>query len=318
MLRKRTNMNERNEQMYWLENRGVILALPPVSHPDKEPDFIRQTRLAIISSDSIMLQRYPKAEDGQSYMATVDFSWREELHSKAMSLTNQIVAYSAQINPEKNIAVILFGSVAKNLSRSRRNLDPSNIDLSVIGNFNDSEKENLFTKIRPVRIEGESEIGNNIGVHIQTPETVTNGNYAQSILYIGSSARTLHDPANIWTDIETETLTYLFIKNSWEKIKAKLRAYKKLYRLDGMDLSKIEHSDSREVGAKLIIAAQERPEIREALKKCAEKANLANLDLVEICQRPEMLLRSGKKYHHSSKYREPTHNSSGKQLSFIG
>ncbi|GEM_PF-3430078 len=215
-------MTERFEQMFWEHKTGLIIALPP-----KATERIVQStscgqgipseegrRLHIINQDPILKRRFPK-NSGIIYMDYVDFGWREELYKKAIGMTNKIVEESTLIGKvakNKNgkeiaeIAVILFGSVAKGLVRTKNHPDPSNIDLAVIGNFNKEEREELFNRIRRSRESIGIEIGNNAGVTIQCPEKLIKDNYSSALAYIGSSARALYDPMEIWKNIEWEAL----------------------------------------------------------------------------------------------------------------
>ena|SRR3989344_9266915 len=206
-------MQERAEQMFWVHSRGVIITLPPaatasISNACANGEGLNrgeQRRLHIITNDSILRKRYPSEEDGKKYMNSVDMKWRQSLYAKAILISEEVAAHARGIGKE-DFAILLFGSVAKGLTRSQHDADPSNIDLAVIGEFTDQDREELLNRIRPIRDREEKEIGNNVGVFVQTPEKLRKTNYSTAIMYIGSSARTLYDPKGIWADLEKEAL----------------------------------------------------------------------------------------------------------------
>ncbi|MCL5970090.1 MAG: hypothetical protein M1450_01135, partial [Patescibacteria group bacterium] len=72
----------------------------------------------------ILAKRYPKPEQGRKFMESVDYERRKELLEKAVHLSESIVASWKEINPDKPIAIILFGSVAKGLVKQTQNPDP--------------------------------------------------------------------------------------------------------------------------------------------------------------------------------------------------
>jgi len=207
-------MKERAEQMFWVHNRGIIVALPPDATASignayanrKELDHKDQRRLNAINNDGILKKRYPSAKDGEEYMNSVDMEWREVLYRKADLISVQIAEQAKAIGKE-DFAILLFGSVAKGLARKQDHPDPSNIDLAVIGQFTDEEREELLNRIRPIRNKEEEEIGNNVGVFIQTPNKLRNSNYGAAFMYIGSSARALYDPKGIWSSLQEEALS---------------------------------------------------------------------------------------------------------------
>lgn len=209
-------MSERIEQMYWVSTRGIIVTLPPpitegvtrAAVRGQDIDLLQGQRLALIDNDSILRKRYPQSSDGCNYMCRVDLGWRGELLKEAEDVTSVIrkSVLKATGFLDEDFAIILFGSVAKGLSRRRMDEDPSNIDLSVIGNFSEDQRTDIFDGIRAVRERGRMRIGNNIGVFIQTPEKLIKDFYAPLIQFIGSCAYPLHDPGNIWKHLEEEAL----------------------------------------------------------------------------------------------------------------
>ena len=206
-------MKERAEQMFWVHTRGLIITLPPDAtasigraHANgEELPQNEQLRLNAINNDCILKKRYPSAKDGKEYMNHVDLKWREVLYQKANLISSQIVEQAKEMGKE-DFAVLIFGSVAKGLTRGQNHPDPSNIDLAVIGEFTEEEREELLNRIRPIRDNEEEKIGSNVGVFVQTPDKLRKSNYGASLMYIGSSARALYDPKGMWAGLEKEAL----------------------------------------------------------------------------------------------------------------
>jgi hypothetical protein len=96
-----------------------------------------KTRLRMIKNCKILEKRHPVPEDGKKYMESVDYSQREVLFGYAQELAETIIASWEGIEPQKPIAVLLYGSVAKGLVKGIESLDPSNIDMAVIGDISD-------------------------------------------------------------------------------------------------------------------------------------------------------------------------------------
>lgn len=207
-------MKERAEQMFWVHTRGVVVALPPdvtasigKAHANGEEIYPNDQRtLSIINNDGILKKRYPSAKEGEKYMNSVDMGWREALYDKAISISEQI-AEEAKAMGKEDVAILLFGSVAKGLVRKKDHADPSNIDLAVIGEFTKEEREKLMNRIRPIRHKEQENIGNNVGVFIQTPDKLRNSDYGAALMYMGSSARALYDPKGIWSNLREEALS---------------------------------------------------------------------------------------------------------------
>lgn len=179
-----------------------------------------KARLALIKKDPIMAKRYPDPNSGQALMAEVCYERREELLLLAKDLTGVIVSEWGKISPSKDIAVVLFGSVARGLVRSREHPDPSNIDMSVIGNFPEEERLRLLDAIRPTRQEIRSKIietcvgqessgiGANAGVYVQNVDKLINNKFACAKEYISSNAFSLYDPSGIWETVEELALDH--------------------------------------------------------------------------------------------------------------
>jgi hypothetical protein len=113
----------------------------------------------------------------------------------------------------------LFGSVAKGLVKHTDHPDPSNIDLTVMGNISPDEREKLMESIRPHRksvqqwllsrvpfINSSESNPGNAGVIVQHQDKVKNDNYEPARNYIASGAIALHDPVGIWANIEHQAL----------------------------------------------------------------------------------------------------------------
>lgn len=223
------------EQMFWVENRGVILSLPPQSTEriacatsETPISTLERQRLNIIRENPILRQRYRNSADGVKYMGRVDLGWRSTLYDLAEEVSEKIKCEAGDMG-KTEIAIVLFGSVARTLSRRPDDPDPSNIDIAVIDSFTLEEKNELFDRIRPYRIEGQVIIGNNVGVHIHRTDQLTNGDYCLALQYIGSSARALYDPASLWRDIENEAIVYSYLKKSHEEILEQVRRSRRFW-----------------------------------------------------------------------------------------
>lgn len=184
-----------------------------------------KTRLQQVINCGILAKRYPNSQEGARFMNEIDYKWRDMLEIMAQELTNEIVFKWHKINATKDIAVVLFGSVAKGLVKRPDHPDPSNIDLSVIGNINIYERERLFDAIRPRRKEIQRRITancsaietgkpnpGNAGVSIQNIEKLKKDCYEPARRYVASNAYALYDPSGIWKEIETEALKWALVK----------------------------------------------------------------------------------------------------------
>lgn len=181
-----------------------------------------KTRLRELINCTILKKRYPAKEDGDRFMKEdVDYERREELRCMANELVGCIVSSWRTINPQKDIAIILFGSIAKGLVKRPDHPNPSNVDLAVIGNFTPEEKSELFDGIRFKRkeiqqrtINGNTNIDpsernpGNAGVLIQTPDKLIVNDFSATRIYIRSNAQPLYDPAGIWKKIERRALEH--------------------------------------------------------------------------------------------------------------
>jgi len=183
-----------------------------------------RTRLKLLQTDPILKQRYPTRQEGLEFMDRVDYGRQYELIGLAYELTGAILDAWAEMTPgqDRDVAVILFGSVAKGLVKKPDDPDPSNIDLAVIGDFKDGERDILLNAIRPKRdeigrkiresvphIESPESNPGNAGVFVQHTDKLEASAYGQARMYISSNAIAIHDPAGIWRGLETEALKEL-------------------------------------------------------------------------------------------------------------
>lgn len=180
-----------------------------------------KARIALIKKDPIMARRYPDSNSGQALMAEVSYERREELLLLARDLTETVVSEWDKISPNKGIAIVLFGSVARGLVRHREHRDPSNIDMSIVGDFSEEERLRLLDAIRPARQEIRTKIvkacsgqeaftglSGNAGVYVQNVDKLINNKFACAKEYIASNAFSLHDPLGIWKIIEQSALDH--------------------------------------------------------------------------------------------------------------
>lgn len=200
--------------MYFIAERGVYITLPPEatqviagSASNREPlPWEEQVRLLVMANDPILRGRYRLVSEGNESMEQVCFIWREELYKKAQFMADDIVVHSKEIGKE-DFLVLLFGSVARGLSRRKEDPDPSNIDLAVVGDFSEGDRLDLFDRIRDRRMQIQEEIGSNVGVHIQCWEKMSKNDFSAVINYIASSARILYDPLGKWKVLEGKALS---------------------------------------------------------------------------------------------------------------
>lgn len=155
---QKTLAETRGRNLY-LPNRGVIVELPPTCSKDitvcpQTGDVtvgpMEKIRLRMILDDAILEGRYPARHQGEEFMDEISPQWRDRLLEEAGTVAEEIKRACWSVGKEE-FAVILFGSVAKNLVKNRIHDDPSNIDLAVIGDFTYAEKLELLDIIRPAR-----------------------------------------------------------------------------------------------------------------------------------------------------------------------
>lgn len=150
----------------YLAERGVMVELPPNCNPgiDINPetgqikiDPLTRTHLLAITKDPILKGRYPTAEHGEEYMNGVSAQWRDRLLEYAGYVTDNIKGICRSIGKER-FAVVLYGSLARNLAKYRTDSDPSNLDLVIIGNFTTQERRGILDGIRGTRQQITTEI----------------------------------------------------------------------------------------------------------------------------------------------------------------
>ncbi len=178
-----------------------------------------KARIWLMKKCGTLAKRYPTTKEGNEFMKNVDYGRREELFNTAKGLTSEIISSWKSINNEKEIAVILFGSVAKGLVKRTEHPDPSNIDIAVIGDISREEREKLLDEIRPHRhriqewilervpfINSHERNPGNVGVIIQNIEKLKKDNFEPAKNYIASGAVSLYDSEGIWQNLELQAL----------------------------------------------------------------------------------------------------------------
>lgn len=208
-------MRQEAEQMFWVSSRGLIVTLPPdasrkiaVSALREEPlPNSEAMRLGVIYADPILKRRYPDTFDGERYMRQVCYERRSQLYGAARSMSDCIVDVARGLGSSR-FAVILFGSTAKSLTKAEDNLDPSNIDITLIGDFDKQDREFVLNGVRDTRQNISETIGNNVGVFVQNECALMKDGFNSALNYIASCARALYDPMGVWKRIETEALEH--------------------------------------------------------------------------------------------------------------
>ncbi len=187
---------------------------------------LEEGRYHIVAGSGILRNRYPTSRDGQAFMENVDHEWGETLKGYAYQLTGKIIEEWQQISPHKPIAVLLFGSIARGLVKKPDHCDPSNIDLTVIGEIDKEERNMLLDGIRDHRADIQKDIlancpnldshehnPGNANVLVQDVSKLKSDGYHAAIRYIDASAYPLYDPSEVWRQIEAEALEhYVFSK----------------------------------------------------------------------------------------------------------
>jgi len=176
-----------------------------------------KVRLRELIHAKILAHRYPTKERGKAFMAVVDYEWGSHL----LELSREFAAFlvlSWKVVSVKPVSVILYGSISRGLVKRPDHPDPSNIDIAVIADFTDCEKEQFFDKIRPSReairgyilsktpaINPDSK-GGNVGIHLNTIRSLEVSNYSSTINYLQAAAVPLYDPDRIWERLEGEAI----------------------------------------------------------------------------------------------------------------
>jgi len=181
-----------------------------------------KARIQLMLGNRITARRYPERQIGESFMHEVDTERHIELLGLADRMSDHIVSEWQKIDPQKDIAVVLFGSVATGLVKSRLHPDPSNVDLAVVGDFNQEATTSLLNAIKSERTAIGEEIRStcpnvdrtldplpgNVGVFVQRPQILTNDHFGEARVYLASGAYALHDPAGIWAEIDRGAIEY--------------------------------------------------------------------------------------------------------------
>lgn len=224
-------MNKEQIPLITIPKRGLRV-IPPmetqekmlqVRNGDKISPFSEEEkyRLKKLINCKILEQRYPIRQNGEDFMNTVDLEWREELLEMAKELSDNIVNSWHDISALNDIAVLLYGSIAKGLTKKPTHHDPSNIDIAVIGSFSTQQRLDLYDAIRPKRLEIQERIldkcneinspeanPGNAGVTIQDIAKLKNNFYYNTRLYISSGGYALYDDSGIWQGIEQEAIDF--------------------------------------------------------------------------------------------------------------
>lgn len=190
--------------------------------PEEKKDLWLDTekaRLRLIIHCPILKNRYPTSTEGKELMENVDYKRRLFLLNLAIGLVPEIIFAWKSISSREEVAIVLFGSVAKGLVKKVENLDPSNIDLAVMGNISQKEREELLDQIRPARkrvqeliltdvpfINSSEKNPGNVGVIVQNTEVLTRNYFQPTKNYIASCAFPLYDPTGIWQGLEQQAL----------------------------------------------------------------------------------------------------------------
>ncbi len=217
-------MKELVQQMFWVHERGLQTLLSPnatkkITESTAAQQVLPPTesaRLRIISNDHTLRTRYPDITDGMSLMEIRNMERKDELYEYAQQLVPLIVEEWEKINDIEPIAVVLYGSVAKGLVKPKDHEDPSDLDLTVIGNITREERRMLLDASIPHREKIQQQMGVSPTEDVNYPafscfkvrniQTLRSDNYSLAKSLIASSAFPLHDPEGIWQKIEDETL----------------------------------------------------------------------------------------------------------------
>lgn len=227
---------EVNQQMFWVHTRGLVITLAPhvsekiskaVSNGQPIPEDASNV-LGIITRDSILKKRYPNPPNGEELMESVDYSRRGELLNLAREFCNDIVDTWKGINPDKEIAVLLYGSVARGLVKNPNYPQPSDIDLTVIADFSEEERVQLRERIHPMRDAIREQVVKSCpnilgvppediryaGMMVQNTKKLTKNAFSDAIHYIGSCITPLYDPSRLWVNIESQALQFVANKQN--------------------------------------------------------------------------------------------------------
>ncbi len=195
-----------------------------------------------IQNDRTLRRRYPQEEIGQRFMTQVDHDWRETLYDRALDLTGSIQNAAREIGVQR-FAVVLYGSVARNLVKRPGHPDPSNIDIAVVGSISCQEKDEMYrlirndreevttrikdeeknaiearteglaldrvTKAKLGRIDREIDPIGRAGVIIRSVPAVKESDYDLVLWYMAGCGQPLYDHDGLWAQLEHEAMPHL-------------------------------------------------------------------------------------------------------------
>lgn len=159
------SVSTQNKSLY-IPERGVLVELPPSCSegisicPETgraSIDPLVRTQLRTIQNDPIIRGRYPSTQEGEQFMDEVSPQWRDRLLEHTEFLSEEIKQACFSIGSQR-FAIILYGSLARNLTKDRTSEDPSNIDIAVVGEFSPKQKESILDSIRVARQQVTTEI----------------------------------------------------------------------------------------------------------------------------------------------------------------
>ncbi len=237
-------MKEINELLINVPQRGIKMLIPPglewLLENSRNSQQVRplteneKAKLWLSLYSSTLRKRYPNKDAGKEFMSSVDYQRRQELYLLAEQMTECIVFEWKKINSQREIAVVIFGSIVRGLVKCPAHPDPSNIDMAVIGDISDCERSMLLDSIRPTRervknvvLSGCSNLiesldqfkGGNAGVIVQNIQKLTVNSYSQTIEYIRANATPTYDPEGIWGKVENDALNFVVNKGFLNKIR---------------------------------------------------------------------------------------------------
>lgn len=248
-----------------LIERGISVALPSCSKtglvvdsetglPLPQSHDLELARLAAIAGNTILKQRYPTPTDGSAFMQRVSSDWRKYLLGEAFEVARSLADICNDMGRER-FAILIFGSLGRDLVKRPCDFDPSNIDISVIGqDIQPEDRRVILNEIRSARktstarikhteaeqfcngrcsptlqesckffctsaeTESKNPLIERVGVHVQPESKITNSRFADAInLYISSSAIVAQDITGFWQQVEQQALQTIATKRSWVK-----------------------------------------------------------------------------------------------------
>lgn len=192
-------------------------------------------KLQLMKECGILGNRFPTPDEGKKFMESVDYRRHAELLRYATEFSAHIASQWNHIDPNNGIAIIVYGSVARGLVKPVNHESPSDIDLAVIGSFNEDQREELFESVKEKREEiaaqlvgdcpnHDAELWNRyVGLKIQDISKLSNNTFGATLNYIKSGARQLHDPKKIWLNLEQTALRSEIERREEKKSKKRMR-----------------------------------------------------------------------------------------------